>query len=105
MHFGNVLSVADTLFISFFSMLIVFLILLMISYVIDITAKFIKVKPVERGASDKARQSGSLSDNDEFVAVITASISAFNDGKDFKIRDIKENNSSWINSSRNNNVK
>lgn len=77
--FSTGLSIAQGLLVSIFSIVVVFFILLMISFLIDLVALVLK-----------KCQKKSQSENDEVVAAITASITEYIGSDKFKIVSIKD---------------
>ena len=72
-------SFGQGLFISIFSMIVVFLVLLIISYLIDLVALIIR-------KSSKASEK----DNDEISAVISGALREYIGHENFKIKSVKE---------------
>ena len=100
--FGEKISGVETLFISLFSIVFVFIVLWLISYFIKlisiICAKFKKNEIVLK--SDTKRRVNAL-DNSELVAVITSSIMAYNGNKEIIIKSVNESKESlWGNVSK-----
>lgn len=99
--YGDNLNIGESLFISAFSMIVVFFVLLIISYLIDITAVLInrEKKQVIKAVSDAETQSKNELKNDE-VVVIAAAIAAYlgtsTDNIIIKnIRRISQSDSAW----------
>ena len=104
--YGDKVELGQALFISLFAMAIVFLVLLVISYLIDITAFFIKgsVKPkkvnVEANKTKTVEPVTSKKGSDDTVAVIAAAIAAYlgtsvDNVRIAKIRRIPQNSTAW----------
>ena len=104
--YGNEVGIDQALFISVFAMLVVFLVLLIISYLIDITAFFINgskkknttaVKKEPVVVATKKENAGS---KDDTVAVIAAAIAAYlgtsvDNVRISKIRRIPQTDTAW----------
>ena len=79
--YGNVVSFKEAMFISLFAMLIVFLVLLILSFMIDFTALFINknkqkdVNQVKIIKDENKNENNKISDT-SLVAIITASIAS-----------------------------
>lgn len=104
--YGDKVELGQALFISLFAMAIVFLVLLIISYLIDITAFVLNRKVKQKKTSDelsKTTVSPPLSNkngNDDIVVVIAAAIAAYlgtsvDNVKITKIRRIPQNSTTW----------
>ncbi|MBQ2205093.1 MAG: OadG family protein [Lachnospiraceae bacterium] len=100
--FGNEVSIGDSLFISVFAMLVVFTVLVAISYLVDLTAFFINKKPTKKIVVETATSVDNQPNksSDELVAIIAAAISSYldKDTSQFrikKIRRIPQNDSPW----------
>ena len=100
--FGNEVSIGDSLFISAFAMLVVFAVLVAISYLVDLTAFFINKKPTKKIVVETATsvENQPNKSSDELVAIIAAAISSYldKDTSQFrikKIRRIPQNDSPW----------
>ena len=103
--YGNVVSFKEAMFISLFAMLIVFLVLLFLSFMIDFTASIIsnnKKNKYENANIQKDNNENTKTvDNDtRLVAIIAASISCMmnvdiNDIRITKIKRIGNTNSIW----------
>lgn len=96
MHFGNYVSFLDSLFISVFAMVVVFIVLLLISYLINITAKIVSgkkgkkaVKPETPAPQAKVQESSRV--DAKTVAIITCAIDSYRKDEDpnYIIRSIK----------------
>ena len=104
--YGNDVKLSEALFISFFAMIVVFIVLLIISYLIDITAFFINVKPknkevvrVESKLSETNVKNDNKNENDT-VVVIAAAIAAYlgtsvDNVRIKSIRRVNQNDSPW----------
>ena len=92
-------TIANGIFIAIFSMIVVFLILLAISYLIDLIAFIVKKYFKDSASSKKAQKNSSqgATSNDETVAVITAAIAAYTGRDDFEVKSVQETGkaSSW----------
>ena len=81
--YGNNDKLSEALFISAFAMAIVFLVLLIISYLIDVTAFFLKAKPknkvVAKTETKEEIVNEKVSDKsgDDTIVVIAAAIAAY----------------------------
>lgn len=81
--YGNNVKLSEALFISAFAMAIVFLVLLIISYLIDVTAFFLKAKPknkvVAKTETKEEIVNEKVSDKsgDDTIVVIAAAIAAY----------------------------
>ena len=81
--YGNSVKLSEALFISVFAMIVVFVVLLIISYLIDITAFFINAKPKDKdlvkvaAKDDKVVDSISDEGKNDTVVVIAAAIAAY----------------------------
>ena len=105
--YGNNVNIGEALFISGFAMLVVFLVLLVISYLIDVTAFFTNVKN-RVNKTDKteiintevtARIEGTKS-NDQLIATIAGAIAVYlgtsvDNIKIKSIRRINQSDSPW----------
>ena len=105
--YGDKVGVGQALFISLFAMAVVFMVLLIISYLIDITAFFLK------GSAKSKKANGAVSNNtatsapvtnkkgsDDTVVVIAAAIAAYlgtlvDNVRITKIRRIPQNSTAW----------
>lgn len=103
--YGNSVKLTEALFISAFAMVVVFLVLLIISYLIDITAFFIngkknKVAVKTETKVAKAVDSTSAKKSDDMVVVIAAAIAAYlgtsvDNVKIKSIRRLNQTDSPW----------
>ena len=103
--YGNSVKLTEALFISVFAMIIVFLVLLIISYLIDITAFFIngKKNKVAVKTETKVVKAVDKVDNkksDDTVVVIAAAIAAYlgtsvDNVKIKSIRRVNQTDSPW----------
>lgn len=103
--YGNSVKLTEALFISVFAMIVVFLVLLIISYLIDITAFFIngKKNKVVVKAETKVTKAVEKVDNkksDDTVVVIAATIAAYlgtsvDNVKIKSIRRVNQTDSPW----------
>ena len=104
--YGDKVDIGQALFISIFAMAIVFLVLLVISYLIDITAFFIKgsAKPKKaNGAVSNTATSAPVKNkkgSDDIVVAIAAAIAAYlgtsvDNVRITKIRRIPQNSTAW----------
>ena len=103
--YGNSVKLTEALFISVFAMVVVFLVLLIISYLIDITAFFINGKKnrVVVKAETKVTKAVEKVDNkksDDTVVVIAAAIAAYlgtsvDNVKIKSIRRVNQTDSPW----------
>ena len=103
--YGNSVKLTEALFISAFAMIVVFLVLLIISYLIDITAFFIngkknKVAVKTETKVAKAVDSTSAKKSDDMVVVIAAAIAAYlgtsvDNVKIKSIRRLNQTDSPW----------
>ena len=84
--YGNKVSISEALFISLFAMIVVFVVLLIISYLIDVTAFFIngsnKVKNINEVKIDTNTEKNigiesSVNDDGKLVAIIAAAIAEY----------------------------
>lgn len=112
MHFGDNVSILNALFISLFSIIFVFVLLWIISYLIQVISfvckKFKFSKNEESGAKNNTKTSHNNEnlDNDELIAVISAACLAENRGSDIKVNSIKESGSNiWLQKARSENIK
>lgn len=97
------ISVGYALLISLFSIIFVFALLYIISLVISLIS--IICKKSNNSPETKGFKSVNTSD-DEIVAVITAAVSMYNDGREVNIKSIKDNSTGlWIKNSRIENLK
>lgn len=104
--YGNDVKLSEALFISIFAMIVVFIVLLIISYLIDITAFFINIKPknkevvrVESKLSETNVKNDNKNENDT-VVVIAAAIAAYlgtsvDNVRIKSIRRVNQNDSPW----------
>lgn len=104
--YGDKVDIGQALFISIFAMAIVFLVLLVISYLIDITAFFIKgsAKPKKaNGAVSNTATSAPVKNkkgSDDTVVAIAAAIAAYlgtsvDNVRITKIRRIPQSSTAW----------
>ena len=104
--YGDKVDIGQALFISLFAMAIVFLVLLVISYLIDITAFIIKgsAKPKKaNGAVSNTATSAPVTNkkgSDDAVVVIAAAIAAYlgtsvDNVRITKIRRIPQSSTAW----------
>ena len=102
--YGNVVSIKEAVFISIFAMLIVFSVLLILSFMIDLTAFTIGLKKNEKVDNKSKKDTKVLSNNNlndtTLVAIIAASIaSMMNTDVDniriTKIKRVGNANSMW----------
>lgn len=106
--YGNKVSISEALFISVFAMIVVFVVLLIISYLIDISAFFIngsskkktEVKVDAKSDIVKANDKSENKKSDDVVVVIAAAIASFLgtsvDNVHIKsIRRIPQNDTPW----------
>ena len=102
--YGNKVSIGEALFISLFAMIVVFLVLLVISYLIDVTAFFTKAKSkksVEVKVVDTTlKKADSKKDSDDLVAVIAGAIASYlgtsvDNIKIKSIRRVNQTDSPW----------
>lgn len=98
--YGNELSLFDALFISIFSMIIVFLVLLVISFMIDITAKLIGSNKTNQKLLVDNIVNIKTNDDSNLVAIISSAVACMMDKNvdDIvitKIKRVSNNNSSW----------
>lgn len=103
--YGNSVKLTEALFISVFAMIVVFLVLLIISYLIDITAFFIngkKNKVVVKAETKvtKAVEKFDTKKSDDTVVVIAAAIAAYlgtsvDNVKIKSIRRVNQTDSPW----------
>ena len=103
--YGNVVNFKEAIFISLFAMLIVFLVLLILSFMIDFTALFInknKQKNVTQVKiiKDENKNGNNIINDTSLVAIIAASIASMinTDMDNIKITKIKRvgnTNSMW----------
>ena len=107
MHFGNSVTFMESLFISVFAMVVVFIVLLLISYLINITAKIVSGKkgkkeesPVQPSQAAQASQVSQVKAREpeissrvdaKTVAIITCAIDSFRKDEDpnYIIKSIK----------------
>ena len=96
MFSNKIITIGDSLFISAFSIIAVFCILLMVSYMIDLTVKFLspRKKPVQ-GDKLVARSSNAAAGAAEsgvdpvVVAIVASAIDSFEKDKKHRIVSIK----------------
>lgn len=96
MYSSKIITLSDSLFISVFSIIAVFFVLLVISYLIDLTAKALSLRKSAPAAS-KPLESAGLSRSasaangvDPMTAAIIGSvIDAYEKGRNYKIKSIK----------------
>lgn len=105
--FGNEVSISEALFISVFAMTVVFLVLLIISYLIDISAFFtngkqkqVKVDNENVVVVNDLAVNDKPKDDSELVAIITAAISEYlgTSSENIRIKKIRRSSSnrrSW----------
>lgn len=104
--YGNEVSLGQSLFISVFAMIVVFVVLLIISYLIDFTALCINgskskvANKVTTEVKPKIDKSSTKVDDSELVAVIAAVVASYlgtsvDNVKISKIRRIPQSNSPW----------
>lgn len=77
--YGNKVTIHDAVFISLFAMLVVFVVLLIISYMIDVTAFFIRIRQKKSDNVDVSIQDtkkDEISDS-ALVATIAAAIASY----------------------------
>ena len=105
--YGNNINIGEALFISGFAMLVVFLVLLIISYLIDVTAFFTTFKN-RKTKTDKTKKisafvtenNKSVKSNDQLVATIAGAIAAYlgtsvDNIKIKSIRRVNQSDSPW----------
>ena len=104
--YGNEVSLGQSLFISVFAMIVVFVVLLIISYLIDFTAFCINgskskvANKVTTEVKPKIDKSSTKVDDSELVAVIAAVVASYlgtsvDNVMISKIRRIPQSNSPW----------
>ena len=104
--YGNDVKLSEALFISVFAMVVVFLVLLIISYLIDITAFFINAKPKNKIVSKVEIKNADVNDKissksgDDTIVVIAAAIAAYlgtsvDNVKIKSIRRVNQTDSPW----------
>ncbi len=108
--YGDKVSIGEALFISVFAMIVVFVVLLIISYLIDVSAFFINAKKNKTQVENTGDSVKSVSNenkdqvihnsNDTLVAVIAAAIAAYvgtsvDNVKIKSIRRVNQNTSPW----------
>lgn len=104
--YGNSVKLSEALFISAFAMAVVFLVLLIISYLIDITAFFINAKPKNKAIvkteakTTEVNENVTTKKNDDTVVVIAAAIAAYlgtsvDNVKIKSIRRVNQTDSPW----------
>lgn len=105
--YGDKVDLGQALFISLFAMAVVFLVLLVISYLIDITALFLKKsaksKKSNNAVSDATIASVSATSDksrDDTIVVIAAAIAAYlgtsvDNVRITKIRRVTQNDTAW----------
>lgn len=104
--YGNDVKLSEALFISIFAMIVVFIVLLIISYLIDITAFFINIKPKNKEivrVESKLPEANVKNDNkneNDTVVVIAAAIAAYlgtsvDNVRIKSIRRVNQNDSPW----------
>ena len=103
--YGNEVSLNQAFFISVFAMIVVFLVLLIISYLIDITAFFIngskKKKVVNVKSENEVINTGVKASSDDLVAIIAAAVAAYlgttvDNIRISKIRRVPQNDTPWV---------
>lgn len=81
--YGDKVSISSAIFISIFAMAVVFVVLLIISYMIDITAFFINAKKsknvvnTSKNNEDKQVLETKTTDDTALVAVIAAAVASY----------------------------
>lgn len=101
--YGNDVHIGEAIFISLFAMAIVFIILLIISYLIDITAGIIAVrsgKKVKVSNENVVKKEGSNTSDSSLVAVIAAAVASMmgtsvDNIRITKIKRVNQNNTAW----------
>lgn len=104
--YGDKIGIGEALFISAFAMIVVFFVLLIISYLIDLTAFITNTKTKSSSKNilaEKKEESGDLietQDNSALVAVIAAAIASYigtnaSNLRITKIRRLSQNNLKW----------
>lgn len=108
--YGDKVSIGEALFISVFAMIVVFVVLLIISYLIDVSAFFINAKKnktqvektgdLVKSVSNENKDQVIYNSNDTLVAVIAAAIAAYvgtsvDNVKIKSIRRVNQNTSPW----------
>lgn len=100
--YGDSVSITQALFISFFAMAVVFVVLLIISYLIDATA-FCLNRSNKKSVSENKVPAMEIDANkkDDTVVVIAAAIASYmgttvDNIRISKIRRIQQNTSPWI---------
>ena len=104
--YGNTITLSDALFISIFAMVVVFLVLLIISYMVDFTSFLLNRN--NKKNSDNNNEKVSVEENSSnqnvsdshLVAIISAAIASYmkvpTDNLHIKsIRRIKQDNTAW----------
>lgn len=109
MNFGTDLSFAQGIVISLFSIAVVFIVLLLISFVIDIVAALLKKSgknlPAPSASTAVSRGPVSSSVEEEEVAAVVAAIAMYMGNNDFQVKSVKEEKpGSWGVSARVNSV-
>lgn len=103
--YGNEVSLNQAFFISVFAMIVVFLVLLIISYLIDITAFLIngskKKKVVNVKSENEVINTGVKASSDDLVAIIAAAVAAYlgttvDNIRISKIRRVPQNDTPWV---------
>lgn len=103
--YGNEVSLKQAFFISVFAMIVVFLVLLIISYLIDITAFFIngskKKKDVNVKSENEVINTEVKASSDDLVAIIAAAVAAYlgttvDNVRISKIRRVPQNDTPWV---------
>ncbi len=103
--YGNEVSLNQAFFISVFAMIVVFLVLLIISYLIDITAFFIngskKKKVVNVKSENEVINTGVKASSDDLVAIIAAAVATYlgttvDNIRISKIRRVPQNDTPWV---------
>ena len=103
--YGNEVSLNQAFFISVFAMIVVFLVLLIISYLIDITAFFIngskKKKVVNVKSENEVINTEVKASSDDLVAIIAAAVATYlgttvDNIRISKIRRVPQNDTPWV---------
>lgn len=95
-------TLAQGLLIAVFSIIVVFLVLLIISYLIDLVALVVKKFFNKNKVNTNAPSKKSAQSDEEIVAVITAAIAAYTGNDNFEVKSVKEsgNSSAWLGASK-----
>lgn len=102
--YGEKVNIGEALFISLFAMIVVFMVLLIISYLIDATAFFTKAKPKKslkvKVTETAPKKDDSKSDNCDLVAVIAGALASYlgtsvDNIKIKSIRRVNQTDSPW----------